>query len=133
MRGDLGAYVNELDESGDRAFAVERFAGPGAAEVTPFGQGKPGATEAFYRPILVGVARAERATAAAQRATNAFWRVRKLRLQPAVERLVEHAFCLAFRQNAKQRIDARFNGSFTQQVGAKSVNRADVRFLQLLH
>ena len=104
------------------------------AEVAPLAPAsKPAAAQPLDRTVFVRVTGTAAAAGAPQRAAHAFRRVSSMRLEPGGECLVEQPLGLPLGQHAEQRIDARFDRPLAQQVGAEAVNRADVRFLEILH
>ena len=54
-------------------------------------------------------------------------------MKPGGKCFVEQALRLSLRQHAKERIDLGFDRPLAKQVRAESMNRADVRFLEILN
>jgi hypothetical protein len=67
---------------------------------------------------------------AAERAADTLRRIGKLLLQPAIECVAEHPLGSGFRQDIEERIDACFHRPLAEEIGAESVDGADVRLLQ---
>jgi hypothetical protein len=87
------------------------------------------------RRVEQGRARAARIGAArtpAQQASHALGRIRERRLEPIVERTLEQPRRLVGRRNREQRVDARLDGAFLEQIAAERVDRRDARELELL-
>ena len=125
--------MHEIDQPGDRRRPIERLARPGRLKIPPLGECVSSAPQPLDRPVLVDLARPRRPSAAAQRPPDTLGRVFEMALEPGVEGLAEQPLGLAFVEHPEQGIDACLHRSLAQQVGAKAVNRADVRFFEMLH
>src|SRR5436190_4464805 len=125
--------MDQVDEGRDSGGAVERLARPRGAEVAPLRQVERGAAKPVDGAIFIRLTRPHRAAGAPQRSADAFRRIFEVRLEPAIECLSEQPLGLPFRQHAEERVDARFDGPLAQEIRAKAVNCAHVRFLELLH
>ena len=123
------------DEAVDVTVAIERAPGPLRREVAPVRQRERRAAQAIDRTIRrrarAGTEESRRGGGAAERAADAFGRIRELLLQPRAERLVEQPLGLRLGEHGEQRIDTRLDRTFAQQVGAEPVNRADVGLFEI--
>src|ERR1051325_5554673 len=121
--------MHEIDDARDGRVAIERGARPPGAETAPLRELEGGAPQPFDGSVFVRRTRPQRPARSPQRAADACGRVLEARLPPAVERLLEQPLRLPFGEHAEQRIDPRLDRPFAQQIGAETVNGADVRFL----
>src|SRR6266545_2742081 len=125
--------MHERDQLRNRGGAIEGRARPRAGEVAPFDQLEAGAAQPLDGTVLVDVAWEERTARPPQRAADAFRWILELFLEPGVERFLEETLRLPLGEHAEERIHARLYGAFAEQVGAKAVNRADVRLFEVLY
>jgi hypothetical protein len=129
---ERGNRVHLRDEPIDVPFAIEHAARPGGREIPPLREIPCGTPEPFDRAILPRT----RGTAEGhgvrppKGAAEGLRRRGELLLQPSAKRLLEQTLRLRLRQHREQRIDTRFHRPFAEQLGAESVNRADVRLFQ---
>ena len=66
----------------------------------------------------------------AQRALDAFGWIGELLFQPPVKGFIVHTRRLCLGQHCEQRIDARFDRPLAEEIGAKTVNGADLRLFE---
>ena len=96
--------------------------GPSPSEVAPFDQVPARPPEPLHRAVVIGVApRYRRPGGATKGATDAFGCVFQGTLQPRIKGFGVQAARLAFGQDAKERVDTRFDRAFAQQVGTEAV------------
>jgi hypothetical protein len=67
-----------------------------------------------------------------QRTAHAFLRVTQLRVQPRGECFFEDAIGLRVGEHRKGGVDACFHGAFAEQLRAKTVDGADLRFFEVM-
>ena len=103
---------------------VERVPPPGAGEVAMLGKIPSRLPEQLARR------RFPRAQLAPQQPAHPFRRIGDGPLEPGVERLIEQAVLLFAGGDLEDRIDARLDRPFPQEVGAEGVDGADGRRLQ---
>ena len=127
-RGDAACQVRELVQIHERgldlALAIEVRPGPRSCEVAPLRE-IPGCPA---QPIDRTIVSTEGGPP--QGAAHAFRRIGELLLQPAAERIVEQAGRGGLGQHFEEGIDAGFDRTFSQQIGAEPVDGADVRLLE---
>ena len=116
--------MQQGDRGGDLLLAIERVPGPVAGEVAPPGQLPRRVAKTIDRTI---VAAERRAT---QRTPDACRRIGELLLQPAPERVVEQPRRRRLGQDLEERVDAGLHRPLAEQLGAESMDGADVRFFQ---
>src|SRR4029434_3539883 len=92
-----------------------------------------GAAKTLGGAVFVRISGAAVAARPTQRPAHALWRRGQHGLKPRAKCLVEQALGLTLGQHAEERIDRRFNRPLAKQVRAEAVNRADVRFLEILN
>src|SRR5438093_1860701 len=115
----------------DFSDAIKRRTVPGLRKIAPLGKHPSGITQAIDWTAAVAAAK-RRSAGPAERPSNTFGRILKRLLQPRREGAVVQPSRLRFREHDEQRVDARFNGTLAQQLGAKSMDRIDMRFLERL-
>ena len=89
-------------------------------------------TNAIDRAIVF-VVRSEPGPHPPQRALHARLGGFELLLDPIAERFVEQPYRRPFAQDLEGGIDPRLDGPLAEEVGAEAVDRAYVRFFELLH
>ena len=104
--------------------AVERMAGPRAGEVAPLGQVPRGLSQPIDRAVVSPERRA------AQCAPDTLGRIDQLLLEPPAERVIEQPCRRGFGQHLEERIDACLHRTLPQQIGAETMDRADVCLLE---
>ena len=123
---ESGGFSHLVEQAVDARRSREVWPGPGAVEVTPRRKLDASLPEAVDRPVVVGPP-----GPAPENAPDAFRRIGKLLLQPAIEDAGEQSRGLCFGQDAEQRVDAGLDGPLAEQVRAEAVDRRDVRLLEL--
>ena len=123
-RGQLADLREARDDLLQPGLPVERVPAPGAREVAMFGEVPPRLPEQLARRRL------PRAQLAPQQPAHPFRRIGDGPLEPGVERLIEQAVLLFAGGDLEDRIDARLDRPFPQEVGAEGVDGADGRRLQ---
>ena len=126
---DRGKRADAGGQALDLRGPLEGRAGPRGLEVAPFGQLPAGRPQPVHRTVGVGVA-GDRPARAPQRPPHALGHLLERGLKPRRERLVVPAPCLIFREHGEQRIHAGLDRMLLEQIGAESVDGADLRFFQ---
>ena len=122
--------VQPLHQRIDAALTIERWTMPVPFEIAPLNQLPAGVLQPLDRAVFV-VADTEPGEArAAKRPLHSLGGIRQLFLKPGMKRRVVQPAGLRLGEDGEQRIDARLHGTFAQQVGAETMDGADLRFFQ---
>ena len=114
-----------------RLSTIERRTLPVPFEIAPLNELPAGVLKPFDRAILVVARQPEPGEARApKRPLNPLGGIRELLLKPRMKRRIVQPAGLRLGEDGKQRIDARLHGTFAQQVGAETMDGADLRFFQ---
>ncbi len=100
--------------------------------IAPLAQVAGGRAQALDRTVFGFVAKAP-LDGPPQRTPHAFLRITELRVEPRRKRFFKDPFRLRVGQHRKRGIDPRFDGAFAQQLGTEAVDRADLRFFEVMH
>ena len=111
---------------------IEIGSRPARPEVAPLDQLPASRPQPLDRPIVVASppGSGDRAERRRERRTPSGV-ILQGALQPGVERFGVQAARFALGQDAEERVDARLDRALAQQVGAKAMNGADVRFFEV--
>ena len=132
LADQIGKRLEARDVRLDRGRAVVRRAPPRRRVIAPLAQVAGGRAQALDRAVFCFVAKAP-LDGPPQRTPHALLRIAELRVEPRRKRLFKDAFRLRVGQHRKRRIDPRFDRPFAQQLGAEAVDRADLRFFEVMH
>ena len=113
----------------DLGLAVERRARPRLRKVAPLGEEAAGGAQAVDRAAALGGDAEGGHARAPQRPPQPLGRLRERLLQPRAEGARVETIRLNVGEHGEQRIDARFDRTLAQQLGAETVNRVHVRLL----
>src|SRR5215471_19486876 len=123
--------MQQIERAGDRRGAIERRPPPRRRELSPFGERPSGLAEPIDRSIAVAAAKRRRAGSSQGTAESFRWPGKSL-LQPGLKRAHVQMIGLWLSQDGEEGVDARFDRALTNELGAKAVNRVDVRFFEAL-
>ncbi len=123
--GERAERADLFDQRVDFGIAIERLMAPRRVEIAPLQKfPRRGADD---RPRTFAV----EALAPAQEAAQALARRGERLLEPAIEGALEQFAGHVVGRDLEHRIDARLDRTLAQQVGAKRMDRADARLLEL--
>ena len=132
----LGDQVGERLQLGvqdlDRVLAIVDWPLPRRGVVAPFAQAARRGAQPLDRAVLVVIVEPP-LDGPSQRAPDALRRIGKLLVQPRGKRLLEKPLSLRVRQHRERGIDARLHRALAQQLGAESMDGADLRFFEVVH
>src|SRR5215467_4196346 len=123
--------MQQIERAGDRRCPIEWRPSPRRRELAPLGERPSGLAEPIDRSIAVAAAKRWR-TGSSQGAAESFrWPGEGL-LQPGLKGARVQMIGLWLRQDGEERVDAGLDRALADELGAKAVNRVDVRFFEAL-